>query len=58
MLQEIDCLVKSYTCNKMDPIDLEMIRDACTEILTPNGLYHYQQLFKDEEDLQVQWEAA
>ena len=42
----------------MDPIDWEMIRDACKEMLTPSGLAEYQELFKEEEDLQVQWEAA
>ena len=54
----IDCLVKSYTCYELDPIDWESVRDACKDILTPNRLDNYQQLFKDEEDLQVQWEAA
>ena len=42
----------------MNPIDWEMIRDACKEMLTPNGLDLYQELFEEEEDLQVQWEAA
>jgi len=42
----------------MDPIDWEMIRDACKEMLTPSGLDEYQELFEEEEDLQVQWEAA
>ena len=42
----------------MDPIDWEMIRDACKEMLTPNGLDLYQQLFEEEEDLQGQWEAV
>ena len=54
----IDCLVKSYTCYELDPIDWESIRDACKEILTPNGLEEYQELFEEEEDLQVQWEAV
>ena len=54
----IDCLVKSYTCYELDPIDWEMIRDACKKVLTPNGLDHYQQLFEKEEDLHMQWEAA
>ena len=54
----IDCMVKSYTCYEMDPIDREMIRDACKDILTLNGLEQYQELVDDEEDLQVQWEAA
>ena len=42
----------------MDPIDWEMISEACKELLTPNGLDLYQQLFEEEEDLQGQWEAA
>ena len=54
----IDCLVKSYICYKLDPGDWEMIWDACKEILTPEGLEEYQGLFEEEEDLQVQWEAA
>ena len=54
----IDCLVKSYTCYELDPVDWELIRDACKEILTPDGLEQYQELFEDEEDLKYQWKAA
>jgi hypothetical protein len=50
----IDCLEKSYTCYELDPVDWESIRDACKELLTPNGLDLYQQVFKDEEDLQME----
>ena len=42
----------------MDPIDWELIRDACKDILTPNGLERYQETEEEEEDLQDQWEAA
>ena len=35
-----------------------MIWDACKYMLTPIGLNEYQKLFEEEEDLQVQWEAA
>jgi len=42
----------------MDPNDWKSIRDAYQELLTPKGLEEYQQLFDDEEDLQMEWEAA
>ena len=42
----------------MDPIDWESIRDACKDILTPNGLERYQETEEEEEDLQDQWEAT
>ena len=59
MLQAIiDCLVKSYECNKMDNVDWEFIRDACKEMLTPDGLELYQKLFQDKEDMQMEWEVA
>ena len=36
-----------------------MIRDACKDVLTPDGLEEsYQGLFEEEEDLQAEWEAA
>jgi len=54
----IDCVVKSYTCFELDPIEWRSIRDASLEILTPDGLYTYQELFEEEEDLQYQWIAA
>ena len=41
----------------MNPVDWEMIRDTCKEILTPEGLKEYQELFEEEEDLQNEWEA-
>ena len=59
MLQAIiDCLVKSYECHELDPVEWEEIRDACKDILTQSGLKEYQEIFKEEEDLQVQWEPA
>ena len=54
----IDCLSKPYICYELDPVDWESIRDACKEVLTPNGLDHYQQLFEEDEDLHMQCEAA
>ena len=42
----------------MDPFDWGSIREACQELLTPKVLEEYQQLFDDEEDLQMEWEAA
>ena len=54
----IDCVVKSYECFELDPVDWEMIQECCKEILTPDGLEEYQKLFEEEEDLQMQWEAA
>ena len=54
----IDCVVKSYTSYELNPIEWVSIRAASLEILTPNGLENYQKLPEDEEDLQMQWEAA
>ena len=54
----IDCVVKSYTCYEMDQIEWESIREASLEMLTPDGLYSYQESVEDEEDLQYQWRAA
>ena len=54
----IDCVVKSYTSYELNPIEWTSIREASLEILTPNGLESYQKLPGDEEDLQIQWEAA
>jgi hypothetical protein len=51
----IDCLVKSYECHELDPVEWEEIRDACKDILTQNGLKQYQELFEEEEDLYMQW---
>jgi hypothetical protein len=54
----IDCLVKSYECHELDPVEWEEIRDACKDILTQNGLKEYQENFEEEEDLYMQWGAA
>ena len=54
----IDCVVKSYTCYEMNPIEWKSIREASLVVLTSNGLENYQKLPEDEEDLQIQWEAA
>jgi hypothetical protein len=53
----IDCVVKSYTCYELDPVDWTSIREASLEILTLDGLKIYQQKY-NEEDLQFQWNAA
>ena len=53
----IDCVVKSYTCYKMNPIEWKLIRDASLEILTPDGFEKYQEMY-EEEDLQYAWDAA
>ena len=59
MLQAIiDCLVKSYECHELDPMEWEEIRDACKEILMQSGLKEFQENFEEEEDLHMQWEAA
>ena len=54
----IDCVVKSYTSYELNPIEWESIREASLGVLTPKGLESYQKLPGDEEDLQMQWEAA
>ena len=53
----IDCVVKSYTCYELDPVDWTSIWEASLEILTSDGLKIYQQNY-NEEDLQFQWNAA
>jgi hypothetical protein len=42
----------------LDPVEWELIWDTLKEILTPSGLNEYWELFKEEEDLLMQWEAA
>ena len=42
----------------MNPSVWVLIRGASLEVLTSNGLENYQKLPEDEEDLQIQWEAA
>ena len=54
----IDCCVKSYTCYELNPVDWELIRDSCKDVLTLSGLDEYQELFEEEEYLQAQWGAA
>ncbi len=59
MLQAIiDCLVKSYECYELDPVEWAEIRDACKDILTQSRLKEFQENFEEEEDLYMQWEAA
>jgi hypothetical protein len=42
----------------MDPVEWDSIRDTCKAMLTPSRLEKYQKLYEEEEDLQVEWEAA
>ena len=53
----IDCVVKSYTCFELNPIEWKLVRDASLEILTPDGLEKYQGMY-EEEDLQYAWDVA
>ena len=39
-------------------MEWESIWDTLKEILTPSGLKEYQELFEEEEDLLMQWEAV
>ena len=50
----IDCVVKSYTCYKLDPVNWASIREASLEILSLDGLERYQKNY-NEEDLQYKW---
>ena len=54
----IDCVVKSYACFELNPIEWTSIREASLEVLTPDGFKKYKEQDDEEEDLQMQWEAA
>ena len=54
----IDCLVKSYLCNKANPDVWGRVQLVGLELLTRRELERCRELISDEEDCRGEWDAA